>query len=285
MTWATGWLLAGAAACTVLAGCATAPTGGRTQLVGLPLASIHSDLSFSMGSSHRMQDGCAETANCLASAEPEDATRFVLQVERVAAALQDGARSLYPDLAQRVPALPRNGFDVYVAAGDEPGSASSANGRIALNAALGSLGLYDEWLAFVIAREMGHVIARHHEENSAASMATSVIMNILLPGSGLLKSAISAGAASIAAASKREVQAPEADAIALELLAAAGFQLDDVALALRAGPALEGEGTWSERFRISSNNLRAEARRVAIVAAAENSQTALRRNFALARGD
>jgi Zn-dependent protease with chaperone function len=65
-----------------------------------------------------------------------------------------------------------SGTGTLAVTGDEAGSASSANGRIALNAALGKLAPYDEWLAFVIARKMGHVIARHHEENSAASMAT-----------------------------------------------------------------------------------------------------------------
>lgn len=266
-----------------LAGCATAPTGGRARMVDLPLSSIHSDLGFTMSGSDRQQAGCNRGADCPAQAESDDATRFALQVERVAFVLQEGAQDLYPDLAQRVPGLLQNRFDVYVVAGDEPGSASSANGRIALNAALGTLAPYDEWLAFVIAREMGHVIARHHEENSTASIATSLILNILLPGSGLLKSAISAGGAGIAANSKREVQSPEADAIAFELLAAAGFRLENVALALRVGPLLSGDAAWTQRFRTSSDGLRAEARRIALAEAA--AQARQHQELALVRGD
>lgn len=263
--------------------------GGRARMVDIPLSSIHADIGFTISASSRLDPGCKEAGNCLAQAEPDAAMRFAMQVERVAAALQSGAREVYPDLAQRVPGLLDNRFDVYVVAGDEPGSASSANGRIALNAALGKPAPYDEWLAFVIAREMGHVIARHHEENSAASIATSLILNLLLPGSSLLKSAISAGAAGIAASSKREVQTPEADAIALELLAASGFQLDDVALALRIGSVPGGDATWSQSFRTSSNNLLAEARRVAAEAAAEvaaaNARASFLRDLALLRGD
>lgn len=259
--------------------------GGRTRMVDIPLSSIHADIGFSIGASSRLDPGCKEAGTCLAQTEPDAAMRFAMQVERVATVLQGGAREVYPDLAQRVPGLLDNRFDVYVVAGDEPGSASSANGRIALNSALGKLAPYDEWLAFVIAREMGHVIARHHEENSAASIATSLILNILLPGSSLLKSAISAGGAGIAASSKREVQAPEADAIALELLAASGFQLDDVALALRIGAAPAGEATWSQSFRTSSNNLLAEARRAAAEVAAANARASVRRELALVRGD
>jgi Zn-dependent protease with chaperone function len=252
-------------------------------MLDMPLASVHSDLGFTISGSDRQPAGCTVVSDCPVQAESGDATRFALQVERVAAVLQAGAQDLYPDLAQRVPGLVQSRFDVYVVAGDEPGSASSANGRIALNAGLGALAPYDEWLAFVIAREMGHVIARHHEENSTASIATSLILNILLPGSGLLKSVISAGGAGIAANSKRELQAPEADAIAFELLATAGFRLENVALAVRVGPLLNGDAAWSQRFRTSSGSLRAEARRAAVAEAA--AQASLRQDLALVRGD
>lgn len=261
--------------------------GGREQMIGIPLASIHSDLGFTIGGSYRQDPACNSNGVCLAPAAAESVERFALQVERVAAVLQEGAQALYPDLALRVPGLMQNRFDVYVVAGDEPGSTSSANGRIALNAALGPLAPYDEWLAFVIAREMGHVIARHHEENSAASIATSVILNILLPGSSLLKSAISAGGAGIAAGSKRDVQAPEADAIAIELLTAAGYRLEEVALALRVGPVPAGNGNWPQNFRSSATTLRAEARRAAeanAVAVAAANATAPR-ELVLVRGD
>ena len=187
--------------------------------------------------------------------------RFPLQVERIAGVLQKGAESLYPDLAQRVPELADSRFDVYIVEGDQPGSASSANGRIALNAALGARQPYDDWMAFVIAREMGHVIARHHEENSAAGIATSVIMNVLIPGSSLLKALISAGGSEIAAKSQRGVQALEADAIAFELLQAAGFRLRNIYLTLLIEPALLDDGYWSEGLRVSSGRLLAEVRR------------------------
>ena len=186
--------------------------------------------------------------------------RFNRQVQRVADALQTGVQRLYPDLAERVPGLVDSRFDVYIVDGNDPGSASSTNGRIALNASLGTWMPYDDWLAFVIAREMGHVIARHHDENSTASIATSVIMNIVIPGSGLLKSAMSFGGSGIAAASKRDVQALEADAIARSLLTASGFSLREVSLSLLVAPSLGDDGQWSASLRRSSDNLLAELR-------------------------
>lgn len=203
---------------------------------------------------------------------------FSRQVERIASVLQEGARQRYPDLAQRVPKLLDRRFDVYVVTGDAPGSASSANGRIALNAALGAWQPYDDWLAFVIAREMGHVIARHHEENSSASMITSMIMNVFIPISGFLKSLITAGGSRYAAISKRDVQAQEADAIALELLETAGYRLRDVSLALRAAPALPDDDQWSRSFRKSSDKLVAEVQRTEFAIASVTLQPQIRQS-------
>lgn len=230
-------------------------------MVDLPLASTHADIAFTLTTGARQSTTCADATSCPTQSDRDAATRFALQVQRVADVLQKGAEHVYPDLAQRVPRLVGSRFDVYVVAGNEAGSDSSANGRIALNAALGARTPYDDWLAFVIAREMGHVIARHHEENSAAGIVTSVIMNILIPGSSLLKSLVAAGGSGIAAKSKRDVQALEADAIALNLLEAAGFHLRDIYLTLIIDPVLLDDGTWSSGFRDSSANLLATFRR------------------------
>ena len=227
-------------------------------MVGVPLAAMHSDIGFTVLGNPRQVSDCTGPGSCGVTPDSIATKRFALQAERVTDLLQRGARVLYPDLAQRVPGLPADGFDVHVVASDQPGADSSANGRIALNAFLGTLNPYDEWLAFVIAREMGHVIARHHEENSAASIITTVLLNVIIPGSSLVKSAISAGGSGLAAASRRDVQRPEADAIALALLKAAGFRQRDLSLALRIGPRMDDNGSWSAGFRVSSTNLENE---------------------------
>lgn len=248
-----------AATCLGLTACATAPAENRSRIVDVPLASTHADIAFSITTGSRQRAPCEDSANCPAQSEMEPAMRFALQVQRVAGALQDGAQYLYPDLAQRAPGLVDSRFDVYVVEGDEPGSASSANGRVALNAALGKWQPYDDWLAFVIAREMGHIIARHHEENSAASIATSMLMNVLVPGSSLLKSLISAGGSQIASISKRDVQRQEADKIAFDLLKASGYRMRDVSLSLLTATAALDDGQWSRSFRKSSETLLADA--------------------------
>jgi len=240
----------------------------------MPLASAHSEIAFTMTTGYRQSLVCSKEPSCPEQSDKVAAMRFARQVERVTGALQKGARHLYPDLARRAPGLVDSRFDVFIVENDELGSASSANGRIALNGAFAALRPYDELLAFVIAREMGHVIARHPEENSAASIATSAILSVVIPGSSLLKTAISATGSEIAARSKEEVQVLEADAIALSLLKAAGFRLRDVALSLRIASAWPDAGRWSKNFRESSDNLLAELRRTEFAVAAATGEPA-----------
>lgn len=248
------------AACLLMAGCATAPNGSRTRVVDLPFAAAQSDLAFTMTGAARPSQSCTENAGCPSEQERAAAGRFSRQVQRLAAMLDNGAQVLYPDLAQRVPGLTGRRFEVYVVEGKVPGSASSANGRVTLNAALGAGQPDDGWVAFVIAREMGHVIARHPEENSAAGFVSSLILNLIIPGGGLLKSLVSAGGSGIAATSKKDVQAVEADAIAYRLLKASGFPLRKVSRSLLGAPVVLDDGGWSKRFRKSSDNLVAEVR-------------------------
>lgn len=257
-----------AAACLGIASCMTVPAEDRARLFDSPLVSAHSEIAFAITTGSRQGERCGAEASCPTPAEAAAAMSFARQVQRVSDALQVGARYLYPDLQRRAPGLVAGRFEVYVVDGEEPGSASSANGKIALNAGFAAWQPYDDWLAFVIAREMGHVIGRHHEENSVASIAASVLLNVFIPGSSFMKSAISAGGAGIAARSKAGVQARAADTIALSLLKAAGFRLRNVSIALLTAPVVLDGGEWSNNFRASSDYLLAEARRTEFAVAA-----------------
>lgn len=241
--------------CLVAAGCTSVPTDRPRQLVDLPLASAYADAAFTLGNVSWRELWCAD-GDCQAAAED----RFEDQAKRVAERLQDGARTLYPDLGRRLPNVAAGRFEVFVVAADDAGSASTADGRIALNSALANGEPDDPWTAFVIAREMGHVIARHPEQKSLLSMATSAILNLVVPGSGLLKSAISAIGSVLAAHGKHQSQAGEADAIALRLLAASGFPLRDVARSLQGARPLPDDNRWTRSFAQSSAHLLAEAR-------------------------
>ncbi|MGE5469541.1 MAG: M48 family metalloprotease [Bacteroidota bacterium] len=254
----------------ILAGCASA-SGERSRLADLPLAATQAEVIFSITTGARMDAACGEQKACDDDAAIEARRRFVAQVERLAETLQKGVHKVYPDLAQRCPNLSGGRFDVHLVAGDEAGSASSPNGRIAIHEALASLHPDDRFVAFVIAREMGHVIARHEEENSATSMITSLLLNLAVPGSSLLKSAVSAVGSRLAASGKRDEQAIEADAIAYRLLKGSGFRLRDVSKSVTGALASLDDGSWAQRLRKSSDSLLAEERRDRFAVAAVRS--------------
>lgn len=247
------WVLA---CCLGLAGCAVDPPATPRRLVDMPIASAYADATFTLNTFTWRDIRCAGQADgCAADAAGE---RFAAQVARVADRLQEGSRKLYPDLAQRIPNVADGRFDVYVIPADDPGSASTADGRIALHAGLARDNPDDAWLAFVVAREMGHVLARHPEENSALGLLAALILNVAIPGSGLLKSVVTTTGSALAARSKRTIQGREADSIALNLLKASGYPLRDVARSLQKTP-LAGDSSWGRRFAKSSTKLLAEA--------------------------
>ena len=213
----------------------------ETRASSLP--SLHSDLKFSVLSPARKTDSSA------------DETLLKVQTLRITAALQGAARSLYADKMERLGA-----FDVYVADSKNAETLSSATGKIALYGGIADLKPGDDWLAFVISREMGHVLAGHHDDNSAASILTSVIMNLIIPGSGLVKSVLSFAGSQAAAASGGERQTREADEIAVKLLEAAGYRTVTLALNLAQGPLDErlGASSWADALRKSAQTLIAQ---------------------------
>jgi Zn-dependent protease with chaperone function len=207
---------------------------GNTGLLGL-----HSAIEFGVLAAARQP------------AEPANAP-FQEQVRRISAGLQNAARGLYPEQMKHVGA-----FDVYVGNSQDLSTMSSGTGKIAVNAGFSKLNPTDDWMAFVIAREMGHVVAGHHDSNSGASLVVSVLMNFIVPGSGLIKSALSFAGSQLASESGRDKQTKEADEVAMKLLEAAGYTKKSVVLNLRLNPLGEevSKTSWAGAFRASSVRL------------------------------
>ncbi|MCG2578687.1 M48 family metalloprotease [Dechloromonas sp. XY25] len=247
------------AGCLGAAGCAVDPPATPKQLIDMPIASAYADATFTLNTMSWRNLVCTGDADECTTG-PVDGERFTGQVRRVGSRLQEGAQRLYPDLEQRIPNVAAGRFDIQVVDADGPGSSATANGRIALNSGLAAEAPDDAWVAFVIAREMGHVIARHPEERSVFSLLASLVINIAIPGSGLIKTAISTAGSALAAGSKQTVQGREADTIARRLLTASGYPLRDVARSLQNTRPLADDGSWAKRFRKSAADLMAEAR-------------------------
>ena len=261
-----------------LGACAASPTNGRLQMAApTSLSAVYSEMDMRLSLVTE-----ADTSSPCAGAECELDRAFDRSVLRLGTRLAQSAFQSYPDLAKRF-----DKFEFIIAEKSSPGSVSSAAGTVVVFRGVQKLHLGDEALAFLIAREMGHVIGGHHDENTATSILFSVLASVFMPmtniinGSAALTQTASASAMSTAAASAasfigskitiasyKSDQSREADAIALNLLGRLGWDKSDVADALLASAKIINDDSWSQDFRASSD-------RVIKLASVHNSITGL----------
>lgn len=255
-----GWSLLCVSA--LLGACVTSTQSGRLQLsVPAPVGAVYSDADMGL----QLVLAAPVEGSCDGMVCADDRA-FELQVQRLGARLAAAACAAYPRLAGRC-----ERFEFTVAESAQPGSVSNASGAVAIFRGVQYLHLDDEALAFLIAREMGHVIDGHHEENSATGILFSVLARLLLPVANLLRGAAaviqgdtvatattttaSLMGAQAVRANKRPEQSREADDIALELLAGQGWSGDEVAAFLNEGLPWLGDDGWSQELRISVSRL------------------------------
>lgn len=105
---------------------------------------------------------------------------FDLQVKLLSEHLSSLAYLRYPELRGRIKT-----FRFEVVEKVLPMTASNAKGRILLFRGVQAMRLDDAALAFVLAREMGHVIARHHDENSATRLMFAFAAAVMFPALNL----------------------------------------------------------------------------------------------------
>ena len=172
---------------------------------------------------------------------------FDAQVQALGLRLAQSAYAVYPDLKKKVP-----NFAFGVADKKVVGSASNAKGAVIMFRGLQHLDLGEEATAFIVAREMGHVIANHHKSNAKTKIFFTVLAGILFPAVNILSASGAAAQATTAttlltsAASTatsyvgsevalsriKPTQLTEADDIALKLLEHEGWSKTDIAQSL-----------------------------------------------------
>jgi predicted Zn-dependent protease len=235
------------AAFAALGGCASTAPGGRAQ-VTMPtsLSAVYSsvDMNMQLGSAASIAEPCVGV-QCQLNAG------FDKQVQRIGARLAQSAYDTYPDLKQRVPR-----FEFVVAEKSQPGSASNASGTIVVYRGVRNGKLDEEVLAFVMAREMGHVVARHHDEKSAAGILFSLVAQVFLPVVNVTRGiATLAGSAASMVGSDAVTRDKAADhdlearRVALELLGRQGWAAADLAEPLAAYTQGLHDDPWSAGIR------------------------------------
>lgn len=254
----------------LLAACATSPNGRMQITAPASVSDVYSevDMQLDLATAESIRNSC--TAE-ICTQQLKQQQQFDQQVKSIGNRLADGAYAMFPDLSDRV-----SHFEFEVAEKEEAGSTSNASGKIVIFRGIQKLKPDDTVLAFLIAREMGSVIGRHHDENSATRILISVLAAVVFPASNLfntttlsqtaLSSSVATTAASTATSyfgsklaleySKPE-QLSEADYIALGLLEQLAWDHHDVAVALAAFPKVAGTDEWAENFQLSVARLQA----------------------------
>jgi predicted Zn-dependent protease len=238
----------------LVAGCTASPEV-RRQLQAPPglqgFSSVYSEFDMRLQLVTAADAPECKESDCIAD------HAFDLRVLAIGGRLADAAFRQHADLHLRFPR-----FEYVVAQKRDPGAASSAAGTVVIYRGVRMLELDDAALAFIMAREMSHVIGGHHDENVTTSILVGVAAQILFPILNL-PALISGGAATTAAATSaasatmtttavasaasfagsralratfRPQQVIEAETMAMDLLASAGWDGRDVAEHLQAIP-------------------------------------------------
>ena len=135
----------------LLGACATSPQGRMQVAMPSSVSAVHSEVGMRLS-----LVSAADTPSPCIGVECRLDHAFDQRVLRLGARLAQSAYEIYPDLTERF-----SRFEFVIAEKAEPGSASSAAGTVVIFRGVQKLRLDEEALAFLIAREMGHVIGRH----------------------------------------------------------------------------------------------------------------------------
>ena len=261
----SGKLFAILAGCTILAACTTSPHSERAMLAAPTSVSdayTQVNLNLRLATSQELHEIC-DRSGCMESAQ------FDERVSRIGASLAALAYENYPELAGRVPS-----FEFSVVDKAEPGTASTAGGLVIVLRPVSGIARTDDALSFVLAREIGHVVSQHHEENTGTSLVVSLVATVLAPVTTVVRyltsvysgvttaiASASVTAASFASskvliASYRPRQLDEADKVARNLLASSGVELQEAVAGFASAELRRQDAEWLRELWRSVDGLK-----------------------------
>jgi Zn-dependent protease with chaperone function len=229
------------------------------------ISSFYSDIEM------RMRLAVKANAQPCSIYKCEDNQAFDARVLLIGESLSNSAYILYPELKKTVPK-----FDFEVVDKKVLGTASNASGKVVLFRPIQALDLDDNAIAFIIGREMGHVIANHHKSNAKTKIFFTVLTSVLFPAATLISASSAAAQATTAttlmtsAASTvtsivgsevalsriKPGQLSEADNISLTLLEYGGVTSLDTAQSLEFIVKNENSIGWEKDLNLSISNVR-----------------------------
>ena len=186
---------------------------------------------------------------------------FDAQVQAIGQSLANSAYEIYPELKKKTPK-----FEFSVADKKDLGSASNGSGKVVIFRGVQNLDLGDEALSFLVAREMGHVIGRHHKSNAKTKLLFTVLTGVLFPAVSILSASSAAAQVStattlltsaastatsflgseVAIARIKPTQLSEADDISLGLMEDKGLTKADLSQSLAFIVENENPSAWEK---------------------------------------
>ena len=239
----------------------------ESTIVPDSISDIYSDVDM------RVRLAAKPNADACVAAACESQQAFDARVQQLGAQLSGSAYSLYPTLKKRVPQ-----FKFSVADKKDAGTASNGAGMIVLFRGIQEMQLSDDALGFLMAREMGHVIGKHHVSNTSTKLIISALATVLFPAVAILGASSAAAQASTATtlltsaastatsmlgsevvlARMKPTQLAESDEIALNLMQHQGWDLQSAASVLQFDDDLSTaspQNGWMQDLKISNAQL------------------------------
>ncbi|MDZ4099657.1 MAG: M48 family metalloprotease [Methylophilaceae bacterium] len=152
-----------------------------------PITDIYSDIDTRLKLAIKADAEVCEDLAC------EDNLAFDQRIQALGLALTKAAIIGLPEQEAR---LSRMKFSVVEKR--DAGIASNNKGRIMVFRGLQDMQLSDDALAFIMAREMGHVLAGHHRTNTSTKLMISALASVLFPAVAIVAASSTAAQASTA---------------------------------------------------------------------------------------
>lgn len=240
-------------------------TAGNThEAVTLPqgIGNLYSDMNMRMHLAAKQNVAACVADECLQN------LAFDARVKNLGAQLVISVSDLNPKLKND-----ESRFEFAVADKQEIGAASNSAGKIVVFRGLQNLELTDEALSFIIAREMGHVIARHHDKNTATKLIITALASVIFPVAGIIHVSSAAAQATtattlltsaastatsmlgsqVAMAKMKPTQLAQSDDIAVNMLLNQHYDLQTVISTLEITDA--NQTAWEKDLKLSLSNL------------------------------
>lgn len=151
------------------------------------ITDVYSDIDTRLKLAIKADAEICEEVSC------EENQAFDERIQALGVGLTHAAIKAFPERETRIGKM-----QFSVVEKRDAGIASNSKGRVMVFRGLQDMQLSDDALAFIMAREMGHVLAGHHRTNTSTKLMISALASVLFPAVAIVAASSTAAQASTA---------------------------------------------------------------------------------------